>query len=149
MKTTIDYMSKYSIKDLENLSGIKAHTIRIWEQRYGIIRPKRTPTNIRYYNSSDLKTLLKIVRLRENGFKISRIALMAPDEINQHIEALDSQASDNYGNYVHYLVTAMIDLDEELFERTLSTCILQLGLETTMYNVIHPFLLIIHSANHP
>lgn len=123
------------------MSGIKAHTIRIWEQRYGIIKPKRTPTNIRYYSSSDLKTLLKIARLRENGFKISRIASMTSQEINQQIGTLDVQESDDLRNYVHFLTSAMIDLDEDLFERTLSTCILQLGLETTMYEVIHPFLI--------
>ena len=141
MNNRISYMSKYSIKDLENLTGIKAHTIRIWEQRYGIIQPKRTPTNIRYYNSNDLKTLLKISRLRESGYKISKIASMSPDEINDHIGTLDGEASDDFKNYLHFLTTAMIDLDEDLFEKTLSTCILQLGLEATMYNVIHPFLL--------
>ena len=133
-------MSQYSIKDLEHLSGIKAHTIRIWEQRYGIITPRRTPTNIRYYDSSDLKTLLKIARLRENGFKISRIASMSADEINQHVGSLDNGESEDIRNYIHFLTTAMIDLDEELFERTLATCILQLGLEITMYKIIHPFL---------
>ena len=145
MKNTIDYMSKYSIKDLENLSGIKAHTIRIWEQRYGIIKPKRTATNIRYYNSNDLKTILKIARLRESGIKISKIASMSPDEINLQIEALEIEDSDDVGNYIHFLTTAMIDLDEDLFEKTLSTCILQIGLESTMYDVIHPFLLKIGS----
>ena len=141
MKTTIDYMSKYSIKDLENLSGIKAHTIRIWEQRYGIINPKRTPTNIRYYDSNDLKTILKIAKLRESGIKISKIAAMTQDEINQQVGSLDDQEADDISKYLHFLTTAMIDLDEELFERTLSTCILQLGLESTMYNIIHPFLI--------
>ncbi|GJM27778.1 MAG: MerR family transcriptional regulator [Cyclobacteriaceae bacterium] len=140
MKTSIDYMSKYSIKDLENLSGIKAHTLRIWEQRYGIIVPKRTPTNIRYYDSNDLKSVLKIARLREHGFKISKIATMTPEHINRQISSLAEQESGDPGNYIHFLTTAMIDLDEDLFERTLSTCILQLGLETTMYSIIHPFL---------
>lgn len=134
-------MGHYSIKDLENLSGIKAHTIRIWEQRHGIITPKRTPTNIRYYNSEDLKTLLKIARLKESGIKISKIASMSPDEINQEIGSLDLDDSDETRNYIHFLTTAMIDLDEDLFEKTLSTCILQIGLESTMYEVIHPFLL--------
>ena len=141
MKTTIDYMSEYSIKDLENLSGIKAHTIRIWEQRYGIIQPKRTSTNIRYYSSNDLKKILKIARLREIGIKISKIASMTKDEINQRIGSLDDQENNDITNYIHFLTTAMVDLDEDLFERTLSTCILQLGLETTMYRIIHPFLI--------
>jgi DNA-binding transcriptional MerR regulator len=141
MKNPVEYMGQYSIKDLENLSGIKAHTIRIWEQRHGIVTPKRTPTNIRYYDSNDLKTILKIARLRESGVKISKIASMSPDEINREISALDGDQSDDAKNYIHFLTTAMIDLDEDLFEKTLSTCILQLGLESTMYEVIHPFLL--------
>ena len=67
-------MAIYSIKDLENLSGIKAHTLRIWEQRYGILRPQRTDTNIRLYNQEELKLLLNVAILYENGVKISRIA---------------------------------------------------------------------------
>ena len=64
-------MSIFSISDLEHLSGIKAHTLRIWEQRYNIIRPKRTDTNIRYYDDTDLKLVLNISLLKEHGFKIS------------------------------------------------------------------------------
>ena len=63
-------MAIYSIRDLEKLSGIKAHTLRIWESRYGIIKPKRTPTNIRYYLDEDLKLVLNIAFLNKNGFKI-------------------------------------------------------------------------------
>ena len=67
-------MAVYSIKDLEKLCGIKAHTLRIWEQRYSIVIPKRTPTNIRYYEDEDLKTLLNVSLLNKNGYKISKIA---------------------------------------------------------------------------
>jgi MerR family transcriptional regulator, light-induced transcriptional regulator len=69
-------MSVYSIKDLEHLSGIKAHTLRIWEQRYNIISPKRTETNIRLYDDVDLKLVLNISLLKDHGFKISEIARM-------------------------------------------------------------------------
>ena len=141
METTIEYLGKYSIKDLEHLSGIKAHTIRVWEQRYNLIHPKRTPTNIRYYESADLKLILNIARLRDHGFKISKIAAMSKEEINNQTREIDREDATGAENYLHALTTAMIDLDEELFEHTLSTCILQLGLESTMYDIIHPFLL--------
>jgi DNA-binding transcriptional MerR regulator len=136
-----NYMGKYSIKDLENLSGIKAHTIRIWEQRYDIVTPKRTPTNIRYYDSSDLKLILKVAMLRKEGVKISKIAAMSPEELNAEIENLGPHENESGKRYIHSLTNAMLELDEFLFERTLSTCILQMGLETTMYEVIQPFLI--------
>jgi len=123
------------------MSGVKAHTIRIWEQRYGIIKPKRTPTNIRYYSPDDLKLILKIARLRENGFKISKIAAMTPEELNLQVGSLDDFGTDDAENFIHFLTTAMVDLDEDLFEKTLATCILQMGLEATMYDIIHPFLI--------
>ena len=78
-------MSSYSIKDLEHLSGIKAHTLRIWEQRYNFIEPKRTDTNIRYYSDEDLKLVLNISTLKENGYKISKIAKMGEEELSQEV----------------------------------------------------------------
>ncbi len=69
----------FTIKDLENISGIKAHTIRIWEKRYNLLQPKRTGTNIRYYSPENLTKLLNIVLLNNNNFKISKIALMSDD----------------------------------------------------------------------
>ena len=75
-------MSSYSIRDLEQLSGIKAHTLRIWEQRYNIIAPKRTDTNIRLYDDQDLKLVLNISLLKEHGYKISDIAKMTPEAMN-------------------------------------------------------------------
>ena len=72
-------MSTYSIKDLEKLSGIKAHTIRIWEQRYHLIEPQRTSTNIRYYSDEDLVKLMNTSLLNQNGYKISKIAELEPD----------------------------------------------------------------------
>ncbi|NJK83899.1 MAG: MerR family transcriptional regulator, partial [Saprospiraceae bacterium] len=81
-------MAIYSIKDLEKLSGIKAHTIRVWEQRYGLIEPKRTKTNIRYYQDDDLKLILNIALLNKNGIKISRIAKMRREEIADKVSAI-------------------------------------------------------------
>ena len=76
-------VSVYSIKDLEHLSGIKAHTLRIWEQRYNFMSPKRTDTNIRYYDDHDLKLVLNISLLKDNGFRISRIAEMSEKEMQE------------------------------------------------------------------
>ena len=78
-------MAIYSIKDLEHLSGIKAHTLRIWEQRYNFIKPKRTDTNIRYYDDSDLKLVLNISLLKDNGHKISKISKMGHGELADEV----------------------------------------------------------------
>ena len=78
-------MGQYSIKDIESLSGIKAHTIRIWEQRYGFLTPKRTDTNIRLYSDEQLKMILNIALLNKNGYKISKIANMDAEQIKSTI----------------------------------------------------------------
>jgi len=78
-------MNAFTIKDLENLSGIKAHTIRIWEQRYSLLKPQRTGTNIRYYSGEELKTILNIALLNKYGYKISHINRMNSDDMAQKI----------------------------------------------------------------
>ncbi|MEN7548477.1 MerR family transcriptional regulator [Rapidithrix thailandica] len=133
-------MTGYSIKDLEHLTGIKAHTIRIWEQRYNIIQPQRTDSNIRYYDSSDLKLMLNIALLNNNGFKISKIAKMSKEEIWQKVkDILDN--NEGYQDQINALITAMIEINEAQFEKILSTNILQLGFEDTMVHIIYPFLI--------
>jgi MerR family transcriptional regulator, light-induced transcriptional regulator len=132
-------MSSYSIRDLEQLSGIKAHTIRIWEQRYNIIQPKRTDTNIRLYDDQDLKLVLNISLLKDHGFKISEISKLSVDEINKEVLAISDQKL-SYPDQIHALTIAMIDLDEERFEKIISTNFLQNGFENTMLNIIYPFL---------
>ena len=132
-------MAIYSIKDLEKLSGIKAHTIRIWEQRYGIITPKRTNTNIRYYQDSDLKHLLNIALLNKNGTKISIIAKMGKGEIAQKVAAI-SEVNFKYDTQIDALTIAMIEMNEYKFDRIISTYIQQLGFERTVLEIIYPFL---------
>ena len=132
-------MSSYSIKDLENLSGIKAHTLRIWEQRYSFIHPKRTETNIRYYDDKDLRLILNISLLNKNGIKISKIASMGEGEIEKQVLKL-TEKDVNYHDQIQSLTISMVELDEERFEKTISTCILQFGLEQAMVNIIYPFL---------
>lgn len=132
-------MSTYSIKDLEHLSGIKAHTLRIWEQRYNFIEPKRTDTNIRYYNDEDLKLVLNVSLLKDNGFKISKISQMSLDEMHQEVIRL-TEKNLRYQDQIHAMVLTMVDLDEDRFEKIVATNILQLGFEKTMINIIYPFL---------
>ncbi len=133
-------MSIYSIKDLENLSGIKAHTLRIWEQRYHIINPKRTDTNIRYYDDSDLKLVLNISVLQEHGYKISQIARMSLEDMFTHVVKLSDECL-RHADLIQALTLAMIDLDEERFDRILGRSTLQMGFEQTMIQVIFPFLI--------
>ncbi|MCB9282770.1 MAG: MerR family transcriptional regulator [Lewinellaceae bacterium] len=132
-------MAIYTIKDLEKLSGIKAHTIRIWEQRYGLIDPQRTPTNIRYYRDEDLKLLLNIALLNKNGHKISRIARMSDREIAEKVAAI-ADINDEFGTQLDALTLSMIEMDENKFDRIVSTNIQQIGFERTMLEVILPFL---------
>jgi DNA-binding transcriptional MerR regulator len=131
-------MSYYSIKDIEQLSGIKAHTLRIWEQRYNFIQPKRTDTNIRYYDDDDLKLVLNIALLKDNGLKISRICEMQGDELKLEVKTLMEKKL-GFPDQIQGLTLAMLELDEERFEKILSTNILQIGFERTMINLINPF----------
>ncbi|MDF2156365.1 MerR family transcriptional regulator [Algoriphagus sp. CAU 1675] len=132
-------MSTYSIKDLEHLSGIKAHTLRIWEQRHNLLSPKRTETNIRYYDDDDLKLILNVALLNDNGFKISKIASMKPGEIQEEVMKL-TERSLVHDDQINALTICMIEMDEERFEKILSSNILKLGFEQTMLNIIYPFM---------
>ena len=105
-------MAVYSIKDLENISGIKAHTLRIWEQRYRILTPCRTETNIRTYSDEELKRVLNIALLQDKGgFKISAIASMSEAEMASHILHL-SESQFDFPDQIQALTIAMLDLDE-------------------------------------
>lgn len=132
-------MAVYSIKDLEKLSGIKAHTIRIWEQRYSILAPQRTKTNIRYYQDEDLRTLLNVALLNKNGIKISKIAKMKEEELAENIAAV-SEINFEDGTQLDALTISMIEMDENKFDRIINTNINQIGFERTMMEVIYPFL---------
>ncbi|MEY4926899.1 MAG: hypothetical protein RI894_1335 [Bacteroidota bacterium] len=132
-------MAIYSINDLEQLSGIKAHTLRIWEQRYGVIQPKRTPTNIRYYTDIELRKLLNISILNKNGFKISLIAKMSDVNISTEIEQLSKQQNDQETR-IDTLAIAMVEMDEIKFEQIVAGSIERVGFEQTMTDIIFPFL---------
>lgn len=132
-------MGKYSIKELEQLSGIKAHTIRIWEKRHNLIQPERTQTNIRYYSDEDLKKIINVSILNNNGLKISKIANLTSRALNEQVQAL-AETRQSMDLYIDQFVVAMIDLEEERFEHLLSNLTLKLGLERTITEVVYPFL---------
>lgn len=131
-------MGNYSIKDLERLSGIKAHTIRIWEKRYELIDPERTDTNIRNYSDTDLKKLLNISILNRNGLKISKIARLSNSEIAALVNKLTSDPQDS-DSQLENLYIAMIDVDESLFDKIISRAVIQMGFEQMMIKLIYPF----------
>jgi DNA-binding transcriptional MerR regulator len=110
--------TQFSIKDLENLSGIKAHTIRIWEKRYQLLEPDRTQTNIRRYNLENLKKLLNVAFLYEHGHKISKIAKLSNQQIRQLID--EKTPDKQTGLALKNFKTAMFDFDEDLFQKTYS-----------------------------
>ncbi len=107
----------FSIKDLESLSGIKAHTIRMWEKRYGVLEPKRTDSNIRTYDVNGLQKILNITFLNENGYKISRISKMSNDEINSLVRNITTSKS-NMNRALKSLKVAMMNFDQALFLKT-------------------------------
>lgn len=132
-------MSTYSIKDLEQLSGIKAHTLRIWEQRYNLLLPKRTDTNIRFYDDADLKLILNVALLNDNGYKISKIAGMSGVEMREEVIKLTEKTL-THDDQINALTICMVEMDEERFDKVLSTNILKIGFEQTMLNIIYPFM---------
>ena len=122
----------FSIRDLENLSGIKAHTIRIWEKRYNLLVPDRTDTNIRYYSINNLQKLLNIVLLYKNGYKISKIAGIAEEKIP--VLAREVGTADTSGNhYINNFKLAMINFDLSLFSQTYR----ELASEKPFRNIFH------------
>jgi len=132
-------MNAFTIKDLENLSGIKAHTIRIWEQRYTFLKPQRTDTNIRFYSNEELKIVLNIALLNKYGYKISHIDKMKPEELREKIVSL-SQAEAQQERMINELIQFMIDLDMDKFESLLDNFIMAKGVDKAIMQVIFPFL---------
>lgn len=131
--------SKFSIKDLENLSGIKAHTIRIWEKRYGLFNPNRTDTNIRYYSLESLQKILNISYLNNNGYKISKIAKLSPTEISGKVVEISKEANTS-NHYIDLLKLAMLNFDQGLFIKTYNELQDKFQFKSIFYDVFVPFL---------
>ncbi len=133
-------MGIFSIKDIEAVSGIKSHTLRIWETRYGIIKPKRTESNIRFYDDDDLKYILNISILNRHGFKISEIAKMPKHDLCTQVLKI-KQIDAVYGHHIKNMITGMVSLDETAFNASISEVIKEKGIEHTMTHVVFPFLI--------
>lgn len=109
------YMNRFQIRDLEEFSGVKAHTIRVWEKRYGLLAPDRTETNIRTYSMDELKVILNVAFLNQNGFKISKIAALTPSDREQLVRKVArTQVTGN--DVLNSLKLAMLSFDEVLFD---------------------------------
>ncbi|WP_426061446.1 MerR family transcriptional regulator [Hymenobacter sp. B1770] len=132
-------MGHFSISDLEQLSGIKAHTIRMWEQRYSLLRPVRTATNIRLYCDDDLRRLLNVATLCNRGQRISQVARLSDDEIAIAVVACCDDAHDQAAQ-VNALLAAMLNMDEPALSRLLEDSTRQLGFEKMMLHVAYPLL---------
>jgi methanogenic corrinoid protein MtbC1 len=129
----------FSIKDLENISGIKAHTIRIWEKRYNIFEPLRTDTNIRTYDSVGLHKLLNVVLLNKHGYKISRIAAYSSDKIALLVREIVSEKNTN-NHALNAFKLAMINFDQALFINTYNTLLSEKTFREVFYEVIIPLM---------
>ena len=131
--------SNFSIKNLEHLSGIKAHTIRIWEKRYNLFEPERTDTNIRLYNLENLQKLLNVTLLYNNGYKISKIALLSPQEINENVHKLTiNKNADDWS--IGLFKLAMINFDQRLFTKTFNDLLEQFSFSEVFKNVFVPLM---------
>ena len=133
-------MGQYSIKEIESLSGVKAHTIRVWEQRYDFLKPERTDTNIRYYTDEQLRLILNISTLNRSGMKISKIACLEEAEMRNEVQKL-SQVQVEPNAQLDELIHCMIDFDEARFEKTLSCAIMKHGFEKAFTELIFPLML--------
>lgn len=131
--------TQFSIKDLENLSGIKAHTIRIWEKRYNLLAPERTDTNIRHYNIENLMKLLNVTYLYNHGHKISKIAKLKNDEVFNLIQK--SGLSDSVEAYaIAELKSSMLTFDPQLFQQTFASLEKKHTFRSLFFNIIIPLL---------
>lgn len=128
-------MNHFTIKDIENISGIKAHTLRIWEKRYGIITPKRKQSKHRFYDNEDLKHVLRITHLYKSGHRISAIANMPKDDLKEH----DIKNSNSEFALIKILLETTLDLNEQEFIKNLDKAIARFGLESCIIKIIYPY----------
>jgi len=136
-----DGVNVFSIKDLENFSGIKAHTIRIWEKRYKILEPDRTESNIRTYSETELKKILNVAYLNRNGLKISKIARLDEDELTQQVMTVSSRHDDLDQNFQPgKILMSAIRFNETLFKEALSPFIKRQGIENAYSKYLYPLL---------
>lgn len=132
-------MKTFSIKQLETLSGIKAHTIRMWEKRHGVLNPQRNQGNNRLYSVNELNKILNFSLLNNNGHKVSRLSALTHDELQEKINELANK-EERQQKAVNELILCMHQLDPEGFERTLDECIAAWSLEILINEIVYTFL---------
>ena len=132
-------MQYFTIKDVENLSGIKAHTLRIWEQRYHLFVPKRKESQHRIYDNEDLKQLLRIAFLYHHGWKISKIAALNADQIAEEVRKAEID-SRSYKNYIIKMIEAAVDFNEAAFIEVIDNLTEKIGFEKCITDVCYPYL---------
>ncbi len=135
-------MEGFSISQLAQFSGIKAHTIRAWEQRYDALTPGRSAGNTRFYSNDQLKRLLNIVSLLDYDYKVSQLCVMQDEELHELLEEKKKGGSENmkYGYYISQLISAGVNYDEVYFEKIFANCLLTFGFKDTYSMVIVPML---------
>lgn len=139
INNTYNVKTVFSIKDLENLSGIKAHTIRIWEKRYNILHPMRSDTNIRNYDLHSLQKLLNVVLLNDYGYKISRIAEHSAEKIELLVREIISEKSTK-NHAINAFKMAMINFDQALFFNTYNSLLSEKSFRDVFYEVVIPLM---------
>lgn len=135
-------MKNYQIAELEQLTGIKAHTLRIWEQRYQLIEPSRTQTGIRRYDDAQMKKILNVCTLLKSGWKISKIAALTEKQLHQELLQLEKHSSEDSiaERFINEMVEAMLVFDERLFEKSYAHAVTHFGMFDAMIRVIYPLL---------
>lgn len=135
-------MDQFSISQLSQFSGIKPHTIRIWEQRYNALQPQRSEGNTRYYDGNQLRRLLNIVSLMNTEFKVSQLCSMSDEELFSLIAERNKEAigQEDVNFFVGQLIAAGMNFDEVYFQKIFSHCLLKFGLEKSYRQVVYPML---------
>lgn len=131
--------NQFSIKDLENLTGIKAHTIRIWEKRYNLLQPKRTDTNIRYYDLASFQKLLNVSYLNNNGYKISKIATIEENKIPALVREIAAE-NNMESHAINAFKLSMLNFDQALFYKTYNSLLNEKDFESIFYDIFIPLL---------
>lgn len=133
-------MSTYSMAQVETLTGISSHSLRIWERRYTFIKPARTATNIRYYTDEELVKLLNIAVLVRNGYKISKINAMPNEELHKNLTSILSEGNVDNEDEINILTKSMIEMNEADFNELFQKTVTRKGLQATVIELIYPFL---------
>lgn len=132
-------MQSFSIRNIESLTGIKAHTLRIWEQRYNFFKAQRKQSNQRFYSNEDLKKLLCVSFLYHNGWKVSKIAALSDAEIVEKVKAIEPDVT-NYKTYLQKLLEAALDFNEANFLSTLNLLAARIGFDRLITDICYPYL---------